>query len=145
MGMEKRIYAVVAEKVDTPLRGEVRQIPGRMSAQCTHAVRRMSMHMMLDHIKKLRRYRIEDLRSFADQGITTLHLQCRDSKELNHVDNLLHKAGIKTYGFMDTNFAVYGDGEVRTAIATEPVSKEQVEGILDYLPLFLSTFPQNDL
>ena len=52
MSMEKRIYAVVAEKVDTPLQGEVRQIPGRMSAQCTHAVRRMSMHMMLDHIKK---------------------------------------------------------------------------------------------
>jgi hypothetical protein len=40
--------------------------------------------------------------------------------------------------FRDTEQPDYGslDVEVRTAIATEPVSPDMVVGILDYLPLW---------
>lgn len=140
---DKRIYAIVAEKVETPLRGVVTQIPGRMSAQLGHAIGKARMYGLIQHMRKLRRYRFEDLKVVADAGITTIQLQCRDGRELQHVALLLTKGHIRYYDFEDENPAVYGAGGVITALATEPVYKEQTNGILDYLPLFLSDFPQS--
>lgn len=138
---DKLIYAVAAESVTTPT-GTVIQIPGRMAAQNGHALSRMRMHRLIDMAfrrKKKDAMTQEEMLAVADEGITTLHLSCRDSRELRHVSNLLHKAQIKHYTFTDTNPAVYGQGvKVVTAIATVPVTKAQVVDILDYLPLFLA-------
>jgi hypothetical protein len=139
--IEKRIYAVVAETVDSPIMGTVQQVLGRMSAQAGHALSRMRMHRLIDMIvrrKKKDAMTQDEMLAVADEGITTIHLSCRDSRELRHVSNLLHKAHIKHYAFKDSNPEVYGAGEIITAIATVPVTKEQVVGILDYLPLFLA-------
>ena len=147
--MERRIYAVCAETVDTPTRRGVVQIPGRMSAQFSHATSKMKMHRMLSLVEKeVNSGRdmtgpngdlapiLETMEKIADEKITTINLSCRDSKELGHVMGLLHDARIKWHGFWDENPEVYGPGAVLTAIATYPVKPSQVEGILDYLPLW---------
>src|SRR5271169_1752416 len=139
---EKRIYAVVAEKVSTPTKGEVIQIPGRMAAQAVHAVSRMKMHFLLEktnHFRKTITAMLE-AKKMADESITTIILSCRDTKELLHVVDLLGKAKISTSVFCDHNEEVYGPTTtgIYTALATVPVTKEQVVGILDYLPLAFS-------
>lgn len=140
--MEKRIYAVAAETVETPTRGDVVQIPGRMSAQFGHALSRMRMHRMAHYannwvgLRSRKNGFLHDMQAFADEAITTIHLACRDSRELDHVMGLLHKHRVLFYEFRDENPAVYGPGRVVTAFATVPVTKAQVEGILDYLPLW---------
>ena len=142
--MERRIYAVCAETVDTPTRRGVVQIPGRMSAQFSHATSKMKMHRLVDLAQKdinagLGRdlgLLLDAMEKTADEKITTINLSCRDSKELGHVIGLLHDARIKWHGFWDENPEVYGPGAVMTAIATYPVNPAKVAGILDYLPLW---------
>jgi hypothetical protein len=139
--MEKIIYAVAALTIDTPTRKGIVQVPGRMSAQFGHAVSRMRMHRMAAFATSAaasgyRRVFQSQLLKMADEAITTIHLECRDSKELAHVANLLRQRRVKFYEFEDRNPGVYGPGQFTTALATFPVFKRQVEGILDYLPLF---------
>ena len=131
---EKRIYAVVAETVYCYDKGDVTQIPGRLAAQAVHAVSRMKMHQIVGLSTKLQQAR-------AKEAITTIILAVRDSNELRHVQRLLEKANIEHYTFEDTNIPVYGEDcgsarEVTTALATIPVVPEEVEDILDYLPLW---------
>jgi hypothetical protein len=71
--------------------------------------------------------------------ITTIVLGARDSFELNHVYGLLTAAKIPPFRFQDENEEAYGKGLVYTALATMPVTPEQVVGILDYLPLLHRT------
>lgn len=137
--MEKIIYAVAAETIWTPAMGVVKQVPGRMSAQLGHALSRMRMHRMATYALTASNYRDvrkKQLHRFADEAITTIHLSCRDGKELRHVADLLTKRGVRFWEFEDSNGEVYGPGQFTTALATIPVRKIQVEGILDYLPLF---------
>lgn len=138
--MEKRIYVVIAHTVDVPT-GIVDQVPGRMAAQGGHAVGRMRLHMMLTAActnKSLRTPEFRELlTNFADEKITTIWKSCRDSRELMHVQQLLFHAPIRFYEFQDENDPLYGVGvHPATALATYPATADDVEGILDYLPLW---------
>jgi hypothetical protein len=123
----------------------IHQVPGRMAAQAAHAVSKVRHFMIRDEV--LRADRIarklksnehwfkSDMLFFFP--ITTIILSCRDSYELNHIKNLLYyKTDVLFKTFKDTNPEVYGAGEVMTALATMPTMPEQVNGILDYLPLW---------
>ena len=137
---------------------DIVQIPGRMAAQACHAVRRMGHNMVLNmvlnavydllcniHSLNKLKFLISSLRNVITyQPTTTIILSCRDSFELEHAYNLLRNhAGVLAYKFEDVNPPVYClgcsqpcNGEVTTAFATVPVSKQQVLGYLDYLPLW---------
>ena len=68
---------------------------------------------------------------------TGITLMCRDSAELGHVLHLINKVKICWDIFFDKNEKAYGSNlPVATAVCTEPVYKDQVTGILDYLPLW---------
>ena len=159
--MDKRIYVVLAGTVQSPLKEtttrrlgarlssrlsympETRTIvqpAGRLIAQAAHVVSKLRVHMVIDSLLQLlvqpkRKHIIEFVRAFTFEPITTIILSARDSFELCHVLNLLLDAGIDTKTFFDTN-PEYGDEEVMTAIATEPVTPEEVIGLTDYLPLW---------
>src|SRR5271166_4170549 len=155
MADEKIIYVVVAETVQHPLTStiignrlvrlsgvpfgnkthDIVQIPGRMAAQACHAV---------TSFKKLKQASQSLRNSILYVPTTTIILSCRDSFELEHTYNLLRDhAGVLAYKFEDTNAGVYCadctqpcSGEVTTAFATVPVDKQEVQGYLDYLPLW---------
>jgi hypothetical protein len=158
----KRIYCVLANTVQAPLtevtvvnpvteKEHVRlvatedtktthQPAGRLMAQQGHVVSRvrdiMFKQALIKNWDKLKKdSAVFD--TYCDP-ITTIVLAARDSLELHHVMQLLDQAGIKVHEFKDTEQPDYGSAEleVRTAIATEPVSPEMVVGILDYLPLW---------
>ncbi len=123
------------------------QVPGRLAAQAAHVVSKMRYTQLAHEIEaatvkvlknRKRRLHTYDAPTVSPfQPITTIILGARDSFELQHVYGLLRDvAGILTYKFNDTNPAVYGEGEVTTAIATVPVYKAETIGILDYLPLW---------
>jgi hypothetical protein len=123
----------------------IHQVPGRMAAQAAHAVSKVRHFMIRDEVLRADRvarknksnehwFRSDMLFFFP---ITTIILSCRDSYELNHIKNLLYyKTDVQFKTFKDTNPEVYGAGEVLTALATMPTMPEQVNGILDYLPLW---------
>jgi hypothetical protein len=136
---------------------DIVQIPGRLAAQACHAVRRMGHHMVIDAVKELLLFNgiVKSFKKFKQvisalgslvvyEPITTIILSCRDSFELEHTYNILRDhAGVLAFKFNDTNAAVYCvgctqpcKGEVTTAFATVPVDKLQVQGYLDYLPLW---------
>lgn len=139
---EKRIYVVVAAKVYGST--EVLQPPGRQVAQACHAVSlmrvMMALRMPLPRMSRGPRKGQVDT-SPATEPITTIVLQARDSNELSHIRFLLTAEDIPFEVFSDTN-EEYGRGpagelrEVYTALATYPVEKVDVVGILDYLPLW---------
>jgi len=159
-GEEKRIYVVVANTVQHPLfegrRGEdtrtIVQVPGRQIAQACHAVRRMGHYMVIRAVlglfEDIRGGKFRNLKNRLDtiratiahelhyEPITTIVLSCRDSFELEHVYDLLRIAGVDVFMFFDTNPAVYGEGEVRTAFATDPIDPSKTVGVIDYLPLW---------
>jgi|SRR5208282_3907877 len=172
MSEEKRIYCVVAQTVQNPLlhatapsalcpagigffkrvadTRSVIQVPGRIAAQVGHAVSRMRYNELAREIEattikaltKHSKRRLPMCPPF--EPITTIVLGARDSFELEHVYGLLRDvAGILAYKFNDTNFDVYGDGEVTTAFATVPVEPALVVGILDYLPLWSPQVVEN--
>jgi hypothetical protein len=160
----KRIYCVVADTVQHPLihglwqgnavinatdlieRGEdtrtISQPAGRLVAQTAHAVSKVRHMMVKDEFHQAISHAKKDEVWFHGQAlmffpITTIVLAARDSFELKHVRDLLAKADIKFAAFWDTNPDAYGDdGEVLTAVATYPVEKNDVIGVLDYLPLW---------
>ncbi len=123
------------------------QVPGRLAAQAAHVVSKMRYNLLTHEVEaamvktltnhKRRLHTYDALTIAPFQPITTIILGARDSFELQHVYGLLRDVGgVLTYKFNDTNPAVYGEGEVTTAIATVPVYKAEVVGILDYLPLW---------
>jgi hypothetical protein len=130
--MENRIYAVVAGTIQTGVPGSrlknVVQPLGRQVAQVAHVVSKLRHYMALDIDPGA-----YDKKQF--EPVTTIVLQARDSKELVHVADLLHKRKVEVTLFMDDN-PEYGSGRFTTAICTEPVEPKRVQGILDYLPLW---------
>jgi hypothetical protein len=155
---EPRIYVVVAETIQTPLRvGDIQQTTtkrwdtryivqpaGRMAAQAAHAVSQVRVAMVEMKVREAiqkghfsRRQTVQLVQDIQFHPITTIVLAARDSFELNHVLNLLYTARISVEEFADTNPEAYGPGDVTTAVATWPVQPNEVLGILDYLPLAL--------
>lgn len=162
----KRIYCVIADTVQHPLdelmipftktyplgktykRNEftrtIEQVPGRAVAQGEHAVSKVRHMMLREEIHRATAVAAKNNRKevwYLGQKlmyfpITTINLLARDSYELYHVRGLLNAAGIKYQVFLDENPPVYGEGKVFTAIATHPVSPDEVAGITDYLPLW---------
>jgi hypothetical protein len=155
----KRIYCVVADTVQHPLEftseskpsvrrtpetRTIQQIAGRAMAQGEHAVSKVRFHMVRDEVVRALRAAKGDRAKVWFRGhhftffheVTTINLAARDSFELYHVLRLLRAKGVPVYSFKDTNPAVYGEGKVLTAIATEPVDPAAVDGVLDYLPLW---------
>lgn len=129
---ELRIYVAVAGTVQVPAdrpRRSVIQPAGRQIAQACHVVSKLR-HERSDKFQEGR---------FGDpefEPITTIILQARDSAELRHVQTLLLKKKLRAVPFFDTNPDAYGAGEtVMTAVAVL-ATKQQVEHILDYLPLW---------
>lgn len=129
----KRIYVVVAETVDTP-NGVVVQPCGRAMAQACHVVSKMQIQQRIDW-----HHKYDQMVHFLSppEECTTIILTARDSKELEHVNQLLMWRDVRRHTFSDTNDAVYGENlRVMTAICTNPVLPADVYGILDYLPLW---------
>jgi hypothetical protein len=126
--------------VTTPETKTTLQPAGRIMAQQGHVVSRvrdiMFKKALVKNWDKLKKDSVV-FDTYCDP-ITTINLSVRDSFELHHVFQLLDHAGILVHEFKDFNQPDYGSAEleVRTAIATEPVSPEMVVGILDYLPLW---------
>ncbi len=154
----KRIYCVVADTVQHPLEKspvgdrvslrrtpetrDIDQVAGRLMAQGEHVVSKVRFHMMREEIMRATRaakggkvwYRGHEV--FFFHPVTTINLAARDSFELEHVRGLLGERKVPYQAFYDENPEVYGVGRVLTAIATEPVTPEQVVGVTDYLPLW---------
>jgi hypothetical protein len=126
--------AIVRKMSATPETCSVLQPDGRQIAQACHATARMMGH--LTH--RFYQYAAQAKRPWPELGpLTRIVLSTRDSFELEHTWALLKGAGIHVFEFEDTNEEAYGAGvAVRTAIATEPVTTDQVAGIIDYLPLW---------
>lgn len=152
MAEEKRIYVVVAETVqpDSSMswKRHVIQPAGRIAAQVGHVVSKMRVNMTIEQ----RQRQPDCIELFSP--ITTIVLAARNSKELLHINTILGMAN-RTLGhrryevFYDTNTDAYGwennpddpDADmppcsVMTALATYPVTKDEVEGLLDHLPLW---------
>src|SRR5579859_7737129 len=121
---ERRIYAIVAASIEGQDGRKVVQPIGRQVAQVAHVVSKLRWHEALTPPSVPVWY-----------PITTIILQARDANELQHVYALLRKKKIIPTTFADTN-PEYGSGSYITAICTPPVFRTQVEGILDYLPLW---------
>ena len=161
-----RIYVVVADTVQHPLADSIiqdktfqnedtvkflrqedtqtiQQPAGRCAAQVGHVVSKVRVRMVKEDLREemKRRGAVERLKraewywETLCEPITTIVLAARDSFELNHIYNLLLLAKLPVEEFLDTN-PEYGEGEVRTAIATLPLAPSCVDGILDYLPLW---------
>jgi len=156
--MDKRIYCVVAETVQHPLDYSVKsfplaapttrtivQPPGRLAAQVAHVVSLTRLNMVIDRFKTdymatPGAVDVDVVLSFLQRQTppyTTIVLVARDSYELYHVEHLLN-GKLNYHTFYDTDQPDYGSKNsiVSTALATEPTTKEEVEGILDYLPLW---------
>ena len=121
---EKRIYSVSPIMIDPgENRPWVLQPYGRQSAQHAHAVGVVWWRMGKAGLDRV--------------PITTILLQCRDSKELCHIFRLLAKANIQKEAFFDRSEEAYGAGTppIFTALATHPIEPCKVAGIMDYLPL----------
>lgn len=123
---EKRIYVVVAETVQNPDGKRIVQVCGRNMAQCAHVVSGMQVKRITAPPALI-----------TFESCTTIVLAARDSKEMEHIRRLLRTASISHEVFHDTNLEVYETKEeIFTAICTQPIEAVQVEGILDYLPLW---------
>jgi hypothetical protein len=154
----KRIYCIVANTVQHPLEKsyvagrvllkrtektrDICQVAGRLMAQGEHVVSKVRFCMMRAEIMRATKaakrgkvwYRGNEV--FFFHPVTTINLGVRDSFELEHVRGLLNERKVPYQVFCDPNPEVYGEGKVLTAIATEPVTPDEVVGIVDYLPLW---------
>jgi hypothetical protein len=143
--VEKRIYVVVADTVSIPLPtvtatppndqfprvGDywkvIKQPLGRQIAQAAHVTSKVRFAMEHGPGRKSKEFK----------AITTIVLAARDSHELAHLYKLLEAEEIPFEEFQDDNSEAYGPNvKIRTAIATHPVEPVDVQGILDYLPLW---------
>ena len=124
---EKRVYVIVAGTVQVPSGTGTRTViqpPGRQIAQACHAVGLFRYRQAYVHPPVL----YEDL--------TTIILQARDSAELQHVAVLLAKKKIIVHIFQDDNPDYGREVRVATAFCTEPIYKDQIKDVADYLPLW---------
>lgn len=125
-----RFYVVMPKVLSVPTKGNptVKLPCGMAAAQAAHAVSKLRLHHVVKHKNGLEQ---------MNQPITTIVKQCRDHAELQHVRNLAYLKGIPSETFVDTNDQLYGKGLcVETAVAFGPCLKEDVQYILDYLPLW---------
>ncbi len=151
---EHRIYVAVAGTIQVPVsvfRVDQKIVPdlkkglrtiiqpvGRQAAQACHVVSKLRHQMLKLDIEESKML-TSDLISVVKQRssfnpVTTIILQARDSNEMLHVHRLLFKKKLNPVIFSDTNDQ-YGPGEWPTAVAVL-ATKKQVDGILDYLPLW---------
>jgi hypothetical protein len=122
---DKRIYVVVAGTIQVPYQKTIVQPLGRQIAQACHAVSKLRINNRIwSNLKSKPIF----------NGITTIVLQCRDSAELMHNYWSLKREKLEPVMFLDENYA-YGLGSFATAVAVY-TTQAQVEGILDYLPLW---------
>ena len=139
MTEEKRIYVIVAETVQTNLRGvlsvdkprrcvlvstpdtkTVVQPKGRIAAQVAHVVSKM---------------RLRNAEKLGYEPYTTIILSAPDSYNLQFRTFLLALKKIDAYRFYDTNDE-YGTNPVLTAICTKPIRRAEAGYALDYLQLW---------
>jgi hypothetical protein len=146
--VDKRIYVVASQKSLLPGRDPFILPPGMIAAQVGHAVSKLRYAMLRHDIKRVlatkasasaKLKQIDTILGLNDgvmKPITTIVLGARDNKEVDHVFKLLVKANVFTVRFFDTNPVIYDEHRVLTAIATEPVYPDKLDGITDYLPLW---------
>lgn len=160
---EKRIYVIVANTVQNPLavrdtKGDsfimvptsetktIIQPKGRIAAQVGHVVSSMRMarlnalHYAFNKAALAGRKKVATrisavLTAEPVTAFTTIVLAVPDSYQLEFRQNLIQKADIRVHAFFDENVE-YGRGAVKTAICTEPVTKEELNGTTDYLELW---------
>lgn len=143
----KRIYCVVAQKVQAPLNEEevytsnfggvnilkpvctedthtIKQPPGRIVAQHGHAVSAVRFNMLREQVhcccllkQPQRDTALKLLLERKFEPITTIVLSVHDSFELYHVLGLLKLAGINAHPFYDTDQPDYGDPDYRVMTA----------------------------
>jgi len=126
---EKRIYVVVPAVVEVRDCRTVVQPSGRQIAQACHVAAK------LRHESGLTTLPHGHLALPLYQEITTIVLQARDSREVGHILSLAIKKKLDWSTFADENKEVYGDIRPITGLAVY-ATKKQIEGILDYLPLW---------
>lgn len=147
----ERIYVIVADTVQPDQFTTVKQVSGRIAAQVAHVVSRVRVAMTIDLVDGLfesNKKKAQDALygpDFLDDAfkpITTIVLSVRNSKELDHIASMLNLVGVSSETFFDTNGEVYGWDEennetrVLTAVATHPVTPDDVKDVLSYLPLW---------
>ena len=120
---------VVADSHKPPLRTVVQPV-GRQIAQACHVVSK------LRHAQRPSNFLQDEISKAINQfePITTIILQARDSSEMGHVYRLLSRKRLTPVIFSDDN-PEYGPGSWPTAVAVF-ATKKQIEGVLDYLPLW---------
>lgn len=131
MSDEKRIYVIVAETVQPDVGFSVAQPAGRIAAQVGHVVSKTRLRIA---------FRTSNL---MFEPITTIVLAVKNTVELEHMHHVLRLASIDHDFFEDTNEEVYGydpilNGpvQVTTALATIPIERKRLEGLIDHLPLY---------
>lgn len=135
-----RITVVVAEtltymKDGKPARYKMES--GRMGAQAAHASSKLKMLYVLEHSDPCNSQARNLVKMLHDIPITTITLKGRDSEELRHIAKLANQANIMHTTFEDDNKAVYGTPDkILSAVALGPVTKADLVGITDYLPLW---------
>lgn len=166
MTEDKRIYVAVAGTIQVPAASYIhnnKSVPnyqkglktvvqpvGRQIAQACHVVSKLRILQFIQNLKETLRAVFEAVKDldvkhalaeigFAIESLkfnpeTTIILQVRDSAEMQHVHFLLFKKKLNPIFFSDDN-PEYGPGSWPTAVAVF-ATKKQVEGILDYLPLW---------
>lgn len=102
---ERRIYVIVAETVQPepgPDGFSIDQVPGRIAAQCAHVVSKVRVRMFAGCSPLVPP-------TFGPlDPITTIVLSVNNSKELRHVQKMMHRLGYAHETFFDTNEDVYG-------------------------------------
>ena len=137
---EKRIYVIVPRTVK-PGQDVIVQPNGRMAAQACHVVSQLRHESFVTLLHNLWKAPIKLIREFLSKPLrfeprTTIILEARDTNELFHVWNLVHKAGYEKSMFYDTNPQAYGtEGIVPTSMAYF-ATKDEAYPLSGYLPLF---------
>lgn len=148
---EQRIYVAVAGTIQVPVNPGSHKPPlrtviqpaGRQIAQACHVVSKLrhgteiwGCRLTGNHCDSLGPggFLGHTCGKIEFEPITTIILQARDSAEMYHVHYLLVRKKLKPVIFSDTN-PEYGPGDWPTAVAVF-ATKKQVQGALDYLPLW---------
>lgn len=124
---QRRIYVLLPQTVQVPQgRGSHKKIvtkkmeSGRLMAQVGHVVTQL-------------RTDPDVLQEYGRKPLTTITLAVRNSRELTKLMGDL-SAVTSVWDFEDDNLPFYGTKrKVRTAVATAPVYREQVDDLLGHL------------
>lgn len=124
----RRIYVLLPQTVQVPQgRGGKHIVTKRME----HG----RLHAQTGHVVSLMRTDPEILREHGRKPITTITLSVRNSRELEKV--MLDLMTVTpVWEFPDKNPGFYGTKrEVRTAVCTAPILREEVDELLGHLEL----------